>query len=164
MTNEMTIGKGKVVYITYSVLSMTGEVMGQQDIPIGYVQGAQSGLFEEVEAALEGCIEGQRVEAHLTPGRAFGDRDPNLVVVDEIDHVPPTIRFVGAEAQLQNDAGETMTFRVIEIADGKITLDANPPLAGREARCVATVVSIRDATAEEMRTGFPAEQGAPALH
>jgi len=26
------------------------------------------------------------------------------------------------------------------------------------------VVSVRQATAEEMRTGFPAEQGAPSLH
>lgn len=159
-----TIGKGKVVYITYSVLSNTGEVMGQQDMPTGYVHGAQSGLFEEIEAALEGCTEGQQVEAHLTPGRAFGERDPNLVVVDEIDHVPPQVRRIGAQAELKNDAGETMTFRVIDIADGKITLDANHPLAGRESLCVATVVSVRTATAEEMRTGFPAEQGAPARH
>lgn len=162
--SEDVVSKGKVVYITYSVLSERGEVMGQQDLPIGYVHGAQSGLFEEVEAALEGCTVGQQVEAHLTPDRAFGERDPDLVVTDDIDNVPPPIRFVGAEAQLQNDTGDIKTFRVIEIADGKITLDANHPLAGRTARCVATVVSVRTATAAEVRDGFPQEQGVPNLH
>jgi hypothetical protein len=29
---------------------------------------------------------------------------------------------------------------------------------------VATVVSLRDATAEEIKTGFPADQGAHSLH
>jgi FKBP-type peptidyl-prolyl cis-trans isomerase SlyD len=53
---------------------------------------------------------------------------------------------------------------VVDIADGKITLDGNHPLAGRTATVVATVVSVRNASAEEMRTGFPAEQGPPPLH
>jgi FKBP-type peptidyl-prolyl cis-trans isomerase SlyD len=100
----------------------------------------------------------------VTPGEAFGDSDPELIIVEDIDNVPPTIRYVGAEAELQNDQGQSLTFRVVAIEDGKITLDGNHPLAGREATCVVTVVSVRDATPEEVRTGFPAEQGPPQLH
>lgn len=159
-----TVTKGKVVYITFTVLNEAGQVMGQQDMPVGYVHGAGSGLFEEVEAALEGHAEGEQVEAHLSPEKAFGPRDPELVIEDELDNVPPQIRYIGAEAEFQNASGEVLTFRVIEIAEGRITLDANHPLAGRNARCVATVVSVRDATADEMASGFPAEQGTPSLH
>lgn len=162
--NDDVVGHGKVVFITYSVLDENGQIMGQQDMPTGFVHGAGSGLFAPVERALEGLREGGKVECQVPPEDGFGPSDPSLVIVEEIDNVPPTIRFVGAEAGLQNDQGETLTFRVVSIADGKVTLDGNPPLAGRTATVAATVVSIRAATAEEMRTGFPAEQGPPDLH
>ncbi len=162
MSNEV-IGHGKVVFITYSVLDEEGRVMGQQDMPIGYVHGAGSGLFAAVERALTGRCPGDQVEAQVTPEEGFGQSDPDLVIVDDIDNVPPTIRYVGAEAELRNDNGDTLTFRVINIADGKITLDGNHPLAGRTATVAAKVVSLRNATADEMRTGFPAEQGPPSL-
>ncbi|MDO9227257.1 MAG: peptidylprolyl isomerase [Pseudomonadota bacterium] len=163
MSNDI-IGHGKVVYITYSVLDEDGKIMGQQDMPTGYVHGAGSGLFPAVERALEGRQPGDAVKAEVSPEEGFGPSDPNLIIVDEIDHVPPTIRYIGAEAELQNDAGEKLSFRVINIADGKITLDGNNPLAGRTATIVATVVSVRDAVAEELNSGFPAEQGPPPLH
>lgn len=163
MSNDR-IGHGKVVYITYSVLGEEGQVMGQQDMPTGYVHGAGSGLFEAVERALEGREVGDQVSAEVAPEEGFGPSDPDLVIVDEIDNIPPTIRYVGAEAELQNDAGDSLTFRVVNIADGKVTLDGNHPLAGRTATVVATVVSVRNATQEEMSTGFPAEQGPPTQH
>ena len=163
MSND-SIGHGKVVFITYSVLDEDGRIMGQQDMPTGYVHGAGSGLFEAVERALDGRLPGDQVEVQVPPEAGFGLGDPSLVIVDDIDNVPPSIRYVGAEAELQNDAGDALTFRVGAIADGKITLDGNHPLAGRTATVAATVVSVRNATADEMRTGFPAEQGPPTLN
>lgn len=158
------IGHGKVVYITYSVLNMEGQVMGQQDMPTGYVHGANSGLFAAVERALEGKREGDSVEATVPPEEGFGDPDPNLVVVEDLENLPPMLRSVGAQAEMQNEAGDILTFRVVEIKDGQVTLDANNPLAGKPCLVAATVVSIRTATPEEMRSGFPAEQGMPKLH
>jgi FKBP-type peptidyl-prolyl cis-trans isomerase SlyD len=38
------------------------QVMGQQDMPTGYVHGANSGLFPEIEQGLEGQREGDQVE------------------------------------------------------------------------------------------------------
>lgn len=159
-----SIGHGKVVFITYSVLGEEGQIMGQQDMPTGYVHGAGSGLFEAVERALEGHQVGDQVEARIPPEQGFGPHDANLVFIDAVENVPPSIRYVGAEAEMQNEAGDTLTFRVVDISDGKITLDGNHPLAGRTATVVATVVSVRNATAEEMRSGFPAEQGPPTFH
>lgn len=162
--SEDVIRKGKVVYMTYSVLDEHGRVMGQQDLPTGYVHGAGSGLFEEIERALEGHRPGDRVEATLTPEAAFGPHDPNLVIVEDLQNVPPPYRHLGAEAEFQNEKGEVLTFRVVKIEDGKVTLDGNHPLAGQRATCVVDIVSVRDATPEEMASGFPAEQGPPTLH
>jgi FKBP-type peptidyl-prolyl cis-trans isomerase SlyD len=161
--NEV-ITSGKVVYMTYSILSEEGQVMGQQDMPTGYVHGASSGLFVEIEQGLEGHRAGERVEMKLTPDLAFGHPDPALIIVQDMENVPPTHRRLGAEAEFQNEKGEAVTFRVVKIEEGKVTLDANPPLAGKNALCSVDVVSVRTATAEEMRTGFPAEQGVPTLH
>lgn len=162
--NDEVVSRNKVVFIRYSVLDDSGQVMGQQDMPTGYVHGAGSGLFEEIELALEGARIGDEVRATLSPDKAFGASDPDLVIVEDIDDVPPEIRYVGAEAALQNDNGDVMNFRVVAIGDGKITLDGNHPLAGREAVCVAEVLSIRDATPEEIKSGFPEEQGPPQMH
>ncbi|MFA5081602.1 MAG: hypothetical protein WC474_03535 [Hydrogenophilaceae bacterium] len=161
--SDDVVSKHRVVYIRYSVLDETGRVMGQQDLPTGYVHGAGSGLFDEIEQSLDGHKVGDQVESFLAAG-AFGERDPELVIEEEIDNVPPQIRYVGAEAELQNDNGDVLTFRVIAIEDGKITLDGNNPMAGRVAKCVAEILSIRDATPDEIKNGFPAEQGVPKLH
>ncbi len=163
MSDEV-VRKGKVVYMTYSVLDEQGRIMGQQDLPTGYVHGAGSGLFEEIERALEGHRVGDRVTARLTPEAAFGPRDPSLIIVEAIENVPPPLRHLGVEADFQNEKGEVVTFRVVRIEDGQVTLDGNHPLAGQNATCVVDIVSIRDATPEEMASGFPAEQGPPVLH
>ncbi len=162
--SEQVIRAGKVVYITYSVLDEQGNIFGQQDMPTGYVQGADSGLFAAVERALEGKREGDQVQARVPPEEAFGDPDPDLIISEELENLPPMLRSVGAQAEMQNDAGDVLTFRVVEIQDGKVTLDGNNPLAGKPCVVAATVVSVRDATAEEMRNGFPADQGAPRIH
>lgn len=163
MSDEV-IGHGKVVYITYSVLDEHGNIFGQQDMPTGYVHGADSGLFAAVERALEGKREGDSVEATVPPEEGFGDPDPNLVVTELLENLPPMLRSLGAQAEMQNDAGDVLTFRVVDIKDGQVTLDGNNPLAGKNCVVAATVVSVREATAEEMRTGFPMEQGMPRLH
>lgn len=163
MSDEM-VGRGKVVFMTYSVLDEQGQVMGQNDMPTGYVHGAGSGLFEKIERSLEGHKVGERVEVSLTPEEGFGPSDPSLVIVEDFANVPPSLRRLGGEAEAQNEQGEVMTFRVVKIADGKVTLDGNHPLAGQQATCVVDILSVREATPEEISSGFPAEQGAPQLH
>jgi FKBP-type peptidyl-prolyl cis-trans isomerase SlyD len=56
-----------------------------------------------------------------------------------------------------------MEFKVTNIADGKLTIDGNHPLAGKTITFVVDVVSLRDATPEEVRQGVPADMAAP-LH
>ncbi|MBI5936708.1 MAG: peptidylprolyl isomerase [Betaproteobacteria bacterium] len=162
MSDEV-VRKGKVVFMTYSVLDQNGQVMGQNDMPTGYVHGAGSGLFEKIEHSLEGHGVGDQVEVGLTPDEGFGQPDPSLILIEDLADVPPSLRRLGGEAEAQNDKGEVMTFRVVRIENGKVTLDANHPLAGQNATCVVSILSVRDATPEEIRSGFPAEQGAPQL-
>lgn len=161
---KKTVANNKVVYLTYSIIDQNGAVFEQYDVPIGYVHGANSGLFEKIEATLAGHEEGERVEVILTPRDGFGQHQPELTFTDSIDNVPPQFRHVGAAVSFENDTGESKEFRVTKIEDGKLTVDGNHPLAGQTVRFIVNIVDIRDATAEEIANGRPEDASAPRLH
>lgn len=156
--NEQKVAKNKAVYVTYSIIDQSGLVFEQYDMPIGYVHGGNSPLFEKIEAALTGHKIGDRVEVTLNPQEGFGESDPDLSFTDDIENVPPEYRRIGAEVEFQNERGEAMQFRVSRIADGKLTVDANHPLAGQTVTFVVVVENIRDASMDEIVSGLPAEQ------
>ncbi len=163
MSNEV-VRSGLVVYITYSIVDMAGNVVEQHDLPVGYVQGGNSGLLPSIESALVGKKVGDRVEVVLAPQDAFGERDPELGFTDDIDNVPPQFRHIGAQVEMVNEAGETRTFYVTKIEDGKLTVDGNHPLAGQNAICVVNILNIREATQEELANGIAADSAPPQLH
>ncbi len=164
---EPIVGKNKVVYITYSILEQTqvqARVVEQSDVPIGYVHGADSGLFAQVEAALEGAKIGDKLEVILPPEQGFGAHDPSLTFTDDIDNVPPDYRFVGAEVEFENESGEAIKFLVTHIENDKLTVDGNHPFAGKTVKFVVTVSAIRDASPEEIANGRPDAGGSPVIH
>ncbi len=161
--SESIVSKNKAVYITYSILDQA-QVVEQSDVPIGYVHGAGSGLFERVEAALEGAAIGDKLEVILSPEQGFGAHDPALTFTDDIENVPPEYRYLGAEVEFENESGEAMKFLVSRIENGKLTVDGNHPFAGKTVKFVVTVLAIRDANPDEIANGRPDEGGPPVIH
>ena len=159
--SKTVISKDKVVSITYSIVNTQGEVLEQSDLNVSYVHRGPNHMFPEVEAALEGCAVGDKIDVTLTPDQAFGERDPSLAFTDYIKNVPEQFRHIGAEVQMQNEQGETRTFFVSEIKDGKLTVDCNHPFAGKTLTFTVTVVDIRDATDAEKAEGV---SQSPVLH
>jgi FKBP-type peptidyl-prolyl cis-trans isomerase SlyD len=161
---EQKIGRNKTVHVTYVILDESGKVFEQYDMPVGYVHGANSGLFEKIEVALEGRVAGDKIEVTLNPREGFGDHHPELTFTDDIDNVPPEFRYMGAEVEFENDKGEAMKFFVTKIENGKLTIDANHPMAGQTVTFVVNVVSVNDATPSEIASGRPDGEAMPSLH
>lgn len=159
-----TVKHNSLVYITYSILDTRGMVVEQHDIPVGYVQGANSGILPAIETAVEGRKIGERIEISLTPEEGYGLRDESLVFTDDIENVPPQFRRIGAEVLFENESGETKVFYVTAMDDGKLTLDGNPSLAGQTVTCLVNVMDIRDATPEEIRNGRPLDVQTGTVH
>lgn len=66
----------------------------------------------------------------LPPDQAYGDHNPQFVIDFDLAEAPEGVKL-GDEVVLGN-AGRQMPARVIKIAeDGSVTVDANPPLAGK---------------------------------
>ena len=58
----------------------------------------------------------------------------------------------GMEVEEQSE-GESRLYTVTDVAGGKAVLDGNHPLAGMALRFSLKVLSVRRATAEEVRQG-----------
>lgn len=157
------IANNKAVFFTYTIKDEQGNLLEQSDMPIGYIHGAGSELLEKLEHALAGHGEGDVVEVPIAPREGFGEHDPSLTFTDDIGNVPPELRHIGAEAQMQNEQGEVKTFIVTKIENGKLTVDGNHPFAGKNVVYRVTVREVRDATPEEIARGYP-EGHAPSLH
>jgi FKBP-type peptidyl-prolyl cis-trans isomerase SlyD len=150
-----TVEKNKVITFTYVILDAAGRVIEQHDMPKSYIHGREGGLLSRIEDALQGLGAGDRAEVTLPPEEGFGMSDPDLIITEALENVPPPFRAVGAQATFQNERGETKEFRVTAIEDGRLTLDGNHPLAGQSAVVVVNILDIRDATAEEIAHGLP---------
>ena len=151
---EPRVTRNKVVSVTYTVRdSRDDNLLEAIDIPVDYVHGGPAGLFEKIEAALEGKGVGDSVEVILAPEEAFGPHDPSRTFTDVIENVPPEFRRLGAQAEFHNDEGETLTMTVTHVDAGTITLDGNHPFAGKTVIFAVTVAGIRDATPLELASG-----------
>ena len=149
-----TITTNKFVELTYRIIDQTnGEVIEQVEEPLGYVQGDNTLLFNQVTKELEGKSVGDEVEILLKAEDAFGAKLEELIFTDEINNVPVEYRFIGAAVTMQNDKGGTKDFIVSSIEDGKLTIDGNHPLAGKDIIFYVEVLTVRDATADEIIEG-----------
>jgi len=161
--SEQVVSKHKVVSFTFYITDVTGKTVERSGMPFEYLHGApNSHMFPKVEAALEGKKVGDTVDVTLEPKDAFGQHDPSLTFTDDLDNIPKEFRFVGATPVFHNDKGEAMHLVVTKIEDGKITLDANHPYAGKVVNFHVTVDGIRDAQESELDSGAP--EGQPPVH
>jgi len=145
-----TISKNKVATITYVISGEDGNMIEQNDVPVSYVHGVGSDLLSALENALDGHKVGDVIELTLPPEDAFGEYDPDLTITDSIENVPEEFRHVGAQAQFENDQGDTKTFIVTNIDDEEVVLDGNHPYADETITFTVTVHEIRDASEQEI--------------
>jgi FKBP-type peptidyl-prolyl cis-trans isomerase SlyD len=89
----------------------------------------------------------------LEPEDAFGDYDENLLRVEERARFPEALE-VGM--RFEGDPGgedDGRFYTVTDIAEDKVVLDANHPLAGMALKVTCTVVRVRPATPGEIENG-----------
>ncbi len=144
------IKTGKYVSLTYTIADWEGNLLEQNDIPVNYVHGGETELIGGMDRAVVGKGPGDRVEMLVSPEDGFGPHDPDLTFTDDLANVPPQFRHLGAEVQMQNEAGETQTFYVTKIEDEKLTVDGNHPLAGKTLKVQVKILEVRDATIEDV--------------
>jgi FKBP-type peptidyl-prolyl cis-trans isomerase SlyD len=148
------IRDGKFVELTYKVRDRkSGHVLTGVEFPLGYVHGHNEILAPSVHKELQGRRAGDVIEVPIDGNRIFGPRDESLVFTDRLENVPEEYRQIGVAILMENDRGETRSFIVTRIDDDTLTVDGNNPLCGREVVFRLEVLTVRDATDEEMKAG-----------
>jgi FKBP-type peptidyl-prolyl cis-trans isomerase SlyD len=145
------IKPGKFVSLTYSISDSEGNTLEHNDLPVSYIHGGEQELIGGMDRAVSGKAAGDEVEVVVPPAQGFGAHDPDLTFTDNIANVPEQFRYIGAEVQMQSEAGEVKSFFVTRIEDGKLTVDGNHPMAGKTLRVKVKIVEVRDATESDRR-------------
>jgi FKBP-type peptidyl-prolyl cis-trans isomerase SlyD len=144
------IAKNTVVSLDVVLADIWGNTIERSAEPLQYLHGGYGNIFPVAEAALEGKSVKDRVEVRLEPEEAFGDYDESLLRLEQRSRFPETLE-VGM--RFEGEAGGTdegLFFTVTDIAEDKVVLDANHPLAGMALKLSCTVVGVRPATRDEI--------------
>ena len=149
-----TIQNEKFVELNYKVIDdKTGDVLVTIDYPLGYVHGVNDVLNEQATKELDGKKVGDIIEFQVDTKLLYGERDESLVFTDRIENVPEEYREIGMTITMENEKGEPKNFIVTRFDDKTLTVDGNNPLCGRDVTFVLEVLSIREATDEEIDLG-----------
>ncbi|HZF18174.1 MAG TPA: peptidylprolyl isomerase [Burkholderiales bacterium] len=149
----MQVSRNAVVSLDVELADIWGNAIERSAEPLQYLHGGYGNVFPAVEAALDGRRVKERVEVRLEPEDAFGDYDENLLRVEERSKFPEALE-VGM--RFEGDPGgedEGRFFTVTDIAEDKVVLDANHPLAGMALKVSCTVLGVRPATPDEIANG-----------
>ena len=153
---ENVIGEGKFVELKYKVIdSKSDAVLTAVEFPLGYIHGVTEALAPQVTAELEGKAVGDVIEVPIDCNKLYGPRDESLVFIDDINNVPEEYREVGMSILMENEHGDTKSFLVTRVDEKSVTIDGNNPLCGREVIFKLEVLTVRDATEEEIEAGGP---------
>jgi FKBP-type peptidyl-prolyl cis-trans isomerase SlyD len=113
---------------------------------IDYLHG-RGQILPALERLLEGKGPGESIRVQLEPEDAFGDYDAELLRVEPAERYGDGLT-IGMEVE-----EDSTLYRVTDIADGRAVLDGNHPLAGMALRFSIVILTIRQATPEELSGG-----------
>jgi FKBP-type peptidyl-prolyl cis-trans isomerase SlyD len=149
----MKIVKNTVVSLAYKLSDAQGNLIEESDEPMVYLHGGYDGTFPKIEEALDGQESGFVTQVQLEPTDAFGEYDPELVKIETRGRFPEPLevgmQFEGTPEEGDDDL-DALIYTVTDVAEDKVVLDGNHPLAGMALRFDLTVTEVRGATPEEI--------------
>jgi FKBP-type peptidyl-prolyl cis-trans isomerase SlyD len=155
----MKIARDTVVSINYELSDANGKLLEKTSKPISYLHGGYHGMFPMVEQALQGKSAGDGCKLTIDPQDAFGEYDSKLVCT-EPHHLFPENVAVGMQFEGGAEGSDdVMIYTVTEVAQNKVVVDGNHPLAGQTLNFSCTVIEVRAASSEEITHGHVHREG-----
>ncbi len=152
----MKIETTKAVAIVYE-LTVDGKIADKctAERPLEYIHGTGT-LLKRFEDHLEGLEPGSSFAFTLTPAEGYGEYDPDRVVdlpksafIIEGQFRSDLIR-VGNIIPLMTSEGAVLRGTITAVKENAVTVDVNNPMAGKTLNFTGAVLSVRDATPEEL--------------
>lgn len=158
----MKISKDTMVRFRYemTIIDESGKRTEQveKSKPLGFLAG-HGNLLEPFEQRLLGLSKGDVFDFVLESKTTYGPYKKEAVqtfhksdIIDGVDLKEADVE-VGSSLPMQTEDGIPFTGSVIEISDNKIVVDFNHPLAGKDLHYKGSIISVREATPEELAKG-----------
>ena len=175
----MKVQKNTIVSLKYRLTDAQDNVIEESTGPMVYLHGGYEGTFPKIEEAVDGQVVGYETTIQLEPTDAFGDYDPDLLKIEARSRFPEPIevgmQFEGllddapvtdsdtpadTESNLDTKADDeddedSLIYTVTDLAEDKVVLDGNHPLAGLALKFWLLIADVREATEEELEDGHP---------
>ncbi|WP_411273811.1 FKBP-type peptidyl-prolyl cis-trans isomerase [Daejeonella sp.] len=154
----MNIQPNSVVALTYDLYTIeNGEEVfvekadDQNPLVFLYAVGMMLPKFEE---NLAGLSSGDKYDFQLVADDAYGVKDENAVTELPLDMFGEMEKpEIGSVLPLQDDEGNQFRAQVKNVSDTGVTVDLNHPMAGQDLHFIGTIISVREATEEELTHG-----------
>ena len=157
----MLTAANKAVSIHYPPTNDAGEVIDSSagGAPLVYLHGAGN-IIPGLEKALEGKQGGDQIQVTIEPQDAYGEYSPELVAtlnramfegVDELE--------VGMQFHASGPDGGMQIVTIRDVEGDDVIVDGNHPLAGQRLSFDVKIVSVRDASEEEVAHGHVHGEG-----
>jgi FKBP-type peptidyl-prolyl cis-trans isomerase SlyD len=158
---EQTVTDDMVVSMAYT-LKVNGKEMDSagEDEPLLFLQGHKN-IIPGLESELYGMGVGDSKDVTVAPADAYGEANPDKRESLPRDVLPADYDpMVGDPLQLRDtESGQVFEVFITELADDKVYVDFNHPLAGETLDFLVKIVDLRPASAEELEHGHVHEQG-----
>jgi peptidylprolyl isomerase len=125
--------EGDTVTVVYQGLLADGSVFDSsaEDEPLVFVLGEDK-LLPGFEHALLGMAVGEQKTVRVPPEEGFGVRLERLVDEFAVEALPAGLNLqIGTQLEVTAEDGSLFQVAVTDLQAGRVTLDANHPLAGQ---------------------------------
>ncbi len=152
---------GKYVEIAYDLYEVAPD--GTESLvhnvektePERFIFGVTQGLLLPLEHALEGLEAGAPFDVQVPSNQGFPYNPDDVVELDKsifmVDgKFDSEAISKGAYVPMMTGDGFRITGKVIDVTDSHVKMDFNHPLVGKDLRFKGSVVTVRDATPEEL--------------
>ncbi|MCG3176773.1 MAG: FKBP-type peptidyl-prolyl cis-trans isomerase SlyD [Candidatus Omnitrophica bacterium] len=149
----------RVVTIHYHLTDPSGKTIDSSEGrgPFSYLEGAGQ-IIPGLERALSLLSAGQETTVQVAAAEAYGVRRPELVLDVPKTKLPQADVKIGDRFRGGPDE-HAPVFTVIEVGADTVKLDGNHPLAGVDLTFRVNIVSMREASSQEIEHGHSHDGG-----
>ena len=152
---SLMIGEKMVVSMHYTLTDADGKVLDSSEgsEPLSYLHGAGN-IIPGLEKALIGKVADDALQVTVAPADGYGEVVPELMqTVDKAAFQGVETLEAGMAFEAEGPNGEVQRVVIAKVEGDEVTVDGNHPLAGVTLSFDVKIVSVRDATEEELSHG-----------
>lgn len=147
--------ENSVVGIEYSLTEAGGTAVVDSNkggVPLEFIT-SKGNIIPGLEKALIGMSEGESADIMVKAVDAYGEVNPEAFQTIPKDQFEGIELAEGMMLYGQGEHGQTVQVMVKSFTDSEVNVDFNHPLAGKDLMFAVTIMSVREATADESMSG-----------